>query len=171
LLLGAGAPTVASPAASAAAPPQITEQVMAGKYRVVLHIGPVEKMYTLPQYHKLHPKTGEIILGGPMGSMGDMNSRSMNGMLAPHHLEAHIYSARTGAVVTKAHVSISLVDLHTKKVTMVPVMTMQGIGAGPKDLHYGNSVMLMTEHYRVDIVVDGMPVHFTVAWHEPSMSM
>jgi hypothetical protein len=153
-------------ALGAAMSPAVTQQALSGPYRVVLHIGPVEKMYTLAQYHKLHPKSGEIMLRGMMtmatGTMG------MNTTRKPHHLEVHIYSRRTERVVANVKCAIAITDLHTKRKTMVPVVVMEGIGEGPQDLHYGNNVMLMTEHYRVDVTINSVRVSFSVFWHEPS---
>lgn len=95
----------------------------------------------------------------------------MKGMLTAHHLEVHIFTTRGGHVVTTAHVTITLTDLHTKTTTIVPIMTMQGLTSGRADFHYGNIVMLMTEHYRVDVTINKIPVHFTVAWQEPGKGM
>jgi hypothetical protein len=151
-------------ALDAAMGPQLTQQALAGPYRVVLRIGSVEKMYTLAQYHKLHPKSGEIMLKGIM----TLRTMGMNKMLKPHHLEVHVYSRRTGRVVANANCAITITDLHTTRKTMVPVVVMEGIGAGPQDLHYGNNVMLMTGHYRVGVTINSVHVSFTVFWHEPS---
>ncbi len=153
----------ASPAAIAA--PHVTKEATVGPYHVVFAIGPMEKMYTPAQVKKLHPKDGEVMLSGMMAPMG-----TMKGRLAPHHLEVHISTARGGQVITTAHVAISLTDLHTKATTRVPIMTMQGIISGKADFHYGNIVMLMTEHYRVDVTINGVPVHFTVVWQTSGMS-
>lgn len=156
--------------AGAAMAPHMTRTVLSGPYKIVLSIGPAEKMYSLADYKKMHPKVGEIMLSGTM-MMNGMESMGANSMFAPHHLEVHIYSATSGTVVRHANVAISITDLHTKKVTKIPVATMQGIGAGAKDYHYGNNVALMTEHYAVGISVNGRHVTFTIFWQEPQPSM
>ncbi len=155
-------------AGSTTGAPHVTKQATAGPYHVVFAIGPMEKMYTPAQIKTLHPKDGEVMLSGMMSPMD-----SRKGMLTPHHLEVHISTTRGDHVVTTAHVTITLTDLHTMTTTRVPIMTMQGITTGRADFHYGNIVMLMTEHYRIDVTINRIPVHFTVAWQEraPGMKM
>ena len=155
-------PRVQAAGPAAMATPHVTKQATAGPYHVVFSLGPLEKMYTPAQVKRLHPKEGEVMLSGMMAPRS-----STKGMLTAHHLEVHIFTTRGGHVVTTAHVTITLTDLHTKTTTIVPIMTMQGLTSGRADFHYGNIVMLMTEHYRVDVTINGIPVHFTVAWQEP----
>jgi len=149
--------------------PMITQHAIAGSYRVVMSIGPIEKMYTQAEYRKQHPTHGELILSGA-SMMGNMHGSGMS-MFAPHHLEIHVYNVRGGTVVTNARVSITVTDLHTKRMIVVPVMTMEGIGEGVRDFHYGNTVMLMTEHYRVGVTINNARASFVVNWHEPSAGM
>jgi hypothetical protein len=152
----------------AAAGPQIMATATVASYRVVLMIGANEPMYTLADYRAHHYKTGEIILKGMMPPMMKM---APGGMLVPHHLEVHIYNTRTGAVVSSASVAITLTDMRTKKSIMVAPLLMQGIGAGKQDLHYGNMVLLMTEHYVVDVWINGHHVRYAVNWHEAGQGM
>jgi len=161
--------TTPSQAGTSIMGPMITQHAIAGSYRVVMSIGPIEKMYTQAEYRKQHPTHGELILSGA-GMMGNMHGAGMS-MFAPHHLEIHVYNAHSGNVVTNARVSITVTDLHTKRVIVVPVMTMEGIGEGVRDFHYGNTVMLMTEHYRVGVTINGTRASFVVNWHEPSSGM
>jgi len=154
---------------AAATGPTITRQTVAGPYRVVLSIGPIEKMYTQAEYRAQHPTHGELILSGA-GMMGNIHGSGMS-MFAPHHLEVHVYNVRGGAVVTDARVGITVTDLHTKRVIVVTVMTMEGIGEGVRDFHYGNTVMLMTEHYRVGVTINNARTSFIVNWREPSAGM
>jgi hypothetical protein len=152
----------------AAAGPQIRATATVASYRAVLMIGPNEPMYTLADYRAHHYKTGEIILKGMMPSMMTM---PQGGMLVPHHLEVHIYNLRTGSVVSSASVAIKLTDMHTKKGLVVTPLLMQGIGAGKQDLHYGNMVLLMTEHYVLDVWINGHHVRYAVNWHEAGQGM
>ncbi len=160
---------VAGQSRTPATGPTVTQRAVTGPYRVVMSIGPLENMYTMAEYRKKRPRHGELILSGA-GMMGRMHNASM-GMFAPHHLEAHIYNARDGKVVTTARVGITVTDLHTRRVIVVLVLTMEGIGEGVKDFHYGNTIMLMTEHYRVGVTVNGARASFVVNWREPSSSM
>ena len=166
LVLSSSLVLASSPAAAAGL--QIMATATVAHYRVVLMIGPSEQMYALADYRAHHYKTGEIILKGIMSAQMTMTG---NGMLAPHHLEVHIYNTRTGAVVSSANVTITLTDMHTKKSIMVTPLLMQGIGTGKQDIHYGNMVLLMTEHYVVDVWINGHHVRYAVTWHETGQGM
>ncbi len=115
--------------------------VKTGSYVFALRIGPTEQMYTAAQVKAKHPKTGEEMLSGKMAmnAMSRMNMGSGN----PRHLEVHICNTH-GAVVMGAHPTITVVDTSTKAMTMasVPIATMEGIGMGSPDYHYGNNVEL-----------------------------
>ncbi len=119
-----------------------TGQVVKTKsYVFALSIGPVETMYTPAQVRAKHPKSGEVMLSGTMSAM-HMSSSS------ERHLEVHICT-HGGAVVTGAHPTIEINDPAAKamKMTMLPVATMEGIGMGRSDYHYGNNVELTAGHH------------------------
>ena len=42
-------------------------------YRVQLHVGMSEKMYTPAEVKKLHPKSGQMMIGGTMGMGSGMS--------------------------------------------------------------------------------------------------
>ena len=134
---------------------------MTASYRVQLHIGMPEKMYTPAQVKKLHPKSGEVMLGGMMG----MDSGMSMGGSSMHHLEAQICSKKTGAVIANAKPTITLVDdsaggMMTKK---LPVAMMQGIGDGLEDFHYGNNVTMPSgRKLTVKVTLNGQTAVFRV---------
>ncbi len=130
-------------------------------YRVQLHIGMPEKMYTPAEVKKLHPKGGEVMMGGMMGMNSGMTMRGRS----MHHLEAQICSKQTGAVIANAEPTITLVDgsmgsMMTKK---LPVAMMQGIGHGMEDFHYGNNVTMPDGHkLTVRVTLNGETAVFRV---------
>jgi len=141
-------------------------QVMKTKsYVFALSIGPVEEMYTQAQVKAKHPKTGEVMLSGTMGSM-NMSSSSI------HHLEVHICTSG-GAVVTGAHPTITIDDPTAKTMMMsVPIATMEGIGMGMSDYHYGNNIDVPSGHHiTVTVKLNGEQVVFHTTVSKSAMSM
>ena len=135
-------------------------------YVFALDLGPLETMYTRAQVKATHPKTsGEEMLSGSMTS-------GMAGMTMPsgqRHLEIHICT-NSGAVYTKGHPTISIVDTSERvPVTMmVPVATMEGIGEGSSDFHYGNNVALTAGHHlRVSVFMNGRKAVFHTTVPKP----
>lgn len=100
-------------------------------------------MYSSQQVRRMHPKSGEVMVGGHMqaSGMGSMSGgASMSGMARMNHLEVHICTRQGDKVVTAPAPTIMLTS--GSKATMVPVAEMEGIGAGLKDFHFGNNVQL-----------------------------
>jgi hypothetical protein len=138
----------------------ITQQANTKTYALTLVVGPLEMMYTPAQVKAMHPKSGEVMLGSSTGGSG-MSMGSGN-----RHLEVHIHSRATGKVVTSATPTIGIRDESAmssmKMLAAVPVVMMQGIGAGTADLHYGNNVKLTPGHrYQVVVTVDRQTGSFT----------
>lgn len=139
----------------------VTRSHVAGAYRLVLKIGPAEKM---------GPKA-EKPLGGHMATcrmgMQAMATRDhMRRARCNHHVELHVFTRATGKVVTKASVSIRL---HCRSMNMshkVPIMTMMGADVGMKDFHYGNNVRLMAATYNVSVTVN----HVHTVFHKVHLS-
>ena len=120
-------------------------------YKFVLHVGMPERMYTPAQVKKLHPKSGEVMVGGSM-AMGGMTMGSQN---RARHLEVQICSRKTGAVVAGAMPTISLSD-SMGMITHVPVAMMRGVDAGMDDMHYGNNVTMPAgQKLTVKVTLDG----------------
>jgi hypothetical protein len=147
---------LAAPAASGAV---ITQHATTPTYKLTLHVGPTETMYTAAQVKATHPKDGEVMVGDSTG-MGGM---SMGGN---RHLEVHVYSKATGKVVTGAAPTITLTDTSaTSGMAMaekVNAMAMQGIDQGVADLHYGDNVKLTGGHrYKVVVKVKGEKATFS----------
>jgi hypothetical protein len=101
-------------------------------------------MYTEAQVKTMHPKAGEVMVGG------SMSGSSMSMGKGTRHLEVHIHSRATGKVVTNVVPTIRIRDktaMSSMTMTVnVPVMAMEGVTAGTADLHYGNNVPLTTGH-------------------------
>jgi hypothetical protein len=78
------------------------------------------------------------------------------------HLEVHVYSRQTGAVVPSVMPTIELTDQTAHAMpAKLAVAAMEGIGKGSADLHYGNNVSLEIGHtYKVAVVVHGQAATF-----------
>jgi hypothetical protein len=111
-------------------------------YVFAFSLGSPETMYTRAQVKAKHPTNGEVMLSGSMTGMSGMHMPGTQ-----YHLEVHICTA-AGAVVTGAHPKIVVTDNSAKTVMMtnVPIATMQGVGMGLVDYHYGNNVALTAGH-------------------------
>jgi hypothetical protein len=93
------------------------------------------------------PPNAEVMLNG-----------SMTGVSGPdaQHLEVHICNRRTGEVVAAADPTITLTDTTAGTTVPVGVATMEGVGAGQSDLHYGNNVLAPVGHSLVaNVTVHG----------------
>ncbi len=134
-------------------------------YVFALDITTVQHMYTQAQVKTEHPKTGEVMLSGMMTGM----SMSSAG---ERHLEVHICT-QGGTVVTGAHPRIVVDDPSAKTMMMtVPIVTMEGIGEGAADYHYGNNVEL-TPGARITITatLNGQQAVFHTKVAKTAMSM
>lgn len=126
-------------------------------YRLAVHVGMPEMMYTPAQVRKLDPKSGEVMLRGKM-----MMGMKMGG--STRHLEVHICLRKNREVVTNAHPTITLLGHKANAMPMnVPVAAMEGIGAGLADLHYGNNVPMPGGHrFTVTVTLKGQKAAFNV---------
>lgn len=109
-------------------------------YVMVMHVGPMEEMYTPAEVKTKHPKSGEVMVGGAM-SIGSMKMGKALG-----HLEVQICSRSTGKVVANAIPSITVEDTAGITAEHVPVAMMTGVGEGMADMHYGNNVSMPAGH-------------------------
>lgn len=128
---------------------------VSGAYKVTLVLGPAEMM-------SAHGTAGERVMGGKMSTcaMGKSSGMSMGGAACNYHLEAHVYSTRTGAVVTNARVVMTISSAATHKKMWLPIMTMESARSGRKDFHYGNNVHLEMGRYTVVVTVNGVRLSF-----------
>jgi hypothetical protein len=131
----------------------IQQMKMAGSYKLVLMIGPLQTMYTPAEARKKHPKSGEIMVSGTM---------AMGGAMPNHHMELHVYSAASGKTMTNARVSLTVLSAAGKVIARVPIATMYGVKEGKKDWHYGNNLALKPGHYHVAAVVNQTHATFDV---------
>ncbi len=114
-----------------------TDQVLNTATHVfLLHVGPPETMVMRGEAQASHIKSGEVMIGGSMAEMSSAAGMSMR------HLEVHICDRASGKVVANTVPTITLDRSPGGKPEQVPVMVMEGIGAGTGDLHYGNNVPL-----------------------------
>jgi len=84
--------------APATASASMVQKAQTAHYRLMLQIGPEEKMYSKAEVARLHPTSGEVMVSGAMGGM------SMHGGMAMdmRHLEVHVYDRASGKVMTSA---------------------------------------------------------------------
>ena len=130
----------------------------AGMYRFALHFGAAERMYTLAEVRKLHPATGEVMVGGAMMSMPAMGMNANS-----RHVEVQICKSATGSVLKDAMPGITMTDLANGATIKVPVAKMQGVHATSGDIHYGNNVTVKPGHrYRVDVRAMSVRARFVV---------
>jgi hypothetical protein len=158
VLIASAAALVASTGASAAT---ITRTAKTASYSLTLNVGPAETMYTQADAKMMHPKTGEVMIGGSMSM-----ATSMKGMTGEvqRHLELHVTLRSTGAVVTNLLPSIAVSDTSAMAMTTtkLAVVAMQGVTKGPADRHYGNNVSLKPgDTYAVSVVVKGEKASFS----------
>lgn len=158
----------ATPAAAMGMPMQCSsgQVVDTASYVFALDIEPMQKMYTVAQVKAEHPKTGEVMFSGTMSAMAGM------AMADVRHLELHICT-RAGSVVVGAKPSIVIEDASAKTMSMrVPIVTMEGIGEGKDDYHYGNNVALAAgAHITVTATLDGQRAVFHTVVAKATMAM
>jgi hypothetical protein len=160
---------VAQSATACAAQAGLQTVATAAHYFVV-HMGPQEAMYSPGQVRSMHPKSGEVMVGGAMGAGTSMSGAGgMSGMAAgssSRHLEVKICDRRSGAVIRSTGVRMTISDTTTKGMAKaMSVLMMQGVGAGMNDLHYGNNVMLAAGHnfdVAVTLGADHAAFHMTM---------
>ena len=141
--------------AHAAGMTPIVQKAQTVHYRLVLQVGPTEKMYSKAEAAKMHPTSGEVMAGGAMSMAESMN-------MDMRHLEVQVISRATGKVVTTAKVSITVTNSATKKSTEVPVAAMYGVKEGPSDWHYGNNLAMPPGLYTVLVALNGEHAVFLV---------
>lgn len=129
-------------------------------YRLVLDVGPVEEMYAPSYVRSHHPTSGEVMLGGTMTMASGPDAR---------HLEVHICQRANDHVVQGANPVLRLTDNTAGSSQAVPVSTMEGVGSGPGDFHYGNNVVVVPGHaYTLAVSVGGQRA--SLAFTEPAAS-
>lgn len=147
----------------------VRQTKLAGPYKLMLQIGPLEKMYTEAQVKKLHPMSGEVMVSGTM-AMSGMGMNGMKGAAVNHHLELHVYNRTTGKTLTKVMVALTITTPAGKLIQKVPIVVMYGIKEGVNDWHYGNNVALKHGHYHVLAQVDQTKATFDLMLGGSSMS-
>ncbi|HLJ58140.1 MAG TPA: hypothetical protein VKZ50_00225 [bacterium] len=162
LLLLALGPTNGLAAMSMGGAP-ITQTGKTAHFRLMLQIGPMETMYSKADAAKMHPTTGEIMVGGAMAMSGGAMIGQTGAMTTDtRHLEVHVASLATGKVTTDATCQITVTNEATKASQVVPIAMMYGVKEGTSDWHYGNNVSMAPGSYTVKVVVNGEPALFHV---------
>ena len=103
---------------------------------VVLNIVGPEQMFTATFAAKNHPTEGELMLGGKMAPI-EASSR---------HFETHIYSRASGLPDTSVVPKITITDLDDGTVIEPEPTLMQDVIVGPRDIHFGNNVVIKGGH-------------------------
>ncbi|MDQ6782811.1 MAG: hypothetical protein M3063_05085 [Actinomycetota bacterium] len=104
-------------------------------YHYVLNVGPVQEMYAPGQ---APPNArGETMFNGSM---------SMANGPAAQHVELHLCSAGSNRVVTNARPVMTLTDKTTGATQPLAMSTMQGLGQGQGDFHYGDNANVPVGH-------------------------
>jgi hypothetical protein len=127
-------------------------------YVFKLEVGKAEQMWTPAQVRAKHPKTGEVMVSGSMGTAMSMGGSS-------RHVEVAVAKRSNGKVVTGVHPTITVVDLTAKNAmpVKVPFAAMRGVDEGADDIHYGNNVDLVSGHrYQVTVALNGEKAVFQV---------
>jgi hypothetical protein len=159
---GLMAVAAAVPGGAAAMPAMpVTATAETAHYRLVLQIGPEEKMYSKAEAARTHPTSGEIMVSGTMAGMPGM-AAGQGMAMDTRHLEVHVTTRATGKVVTTATCRITVTDDAAGKSQVVPIATMYGVKEGPSDWHYGNNVTMPPGRYTVTVVVNGERAAFHV---------
>jgi hypothetical protein len=145
---------VADVAGSAATPDEdlgLTLVQTSAHYIVVLNIVGPELMYTPEEAAKRHPTEGEYMLVGGMAAI----------VASSRHFEAHIYSKVTGAADTASTPVITVTDLTDGTVVQPEPTLMQDVIIGPRDIHFGNNVVIRADHdFSVHLVIGTEEVTF-----------
>jgi hypothetical protein len=106
-------------------------------YRMALALGPREEMYLPSEVKARNIKNGEIMLGGEMSMVEKTAGTKV------FHLEVHICTKMSGAVVTRLKPLIVASGAAVGMTSMkVPSAIMVGIGEPITDYHYGNDLAL-----------------------------
>jgi hypothetical protein len=146
-------------------------QATTAHHLFAVDVGPMEPMYSQSEAKAKHPSSGEIMLGGAMSNVP--------GPPAPvRHLEVHICSKDGSQVVQNANPVITLADLDSNGGPVsIPVATMEAVGQGVADLHYGNNVLMPADHtYLVTVTTGPDTAAFKltvgqngITWGQPTM--
>jgi hypothetical protein len=133
-------------------------------YTLLLQVSPPQSMYTSAQVASQHPSDGEVMLSGTMTMPPGMSGATMTGSSYPagwHHVEIHVYDRLSNQVIANANLVIRIHDDTTGDSISLPIVTMQGIVAGPQDFHYGNNAELTNGHaYTLTAHVDAETASF-----------
>ena len=117
----------------------------------MLTLGMPEHIWTPAQAKMMRPKTGELVLNGPMDQAMPMGATQ-------RELEVHISSRATGDTVAGASPTITVTDasVQNQSTVTVPVDELEGVRAGADDLHYGNNIDLVAgDTYTVIVTLNG----------------
>lgn len=106
-------------------------------YMMVVDLGPLAQMFSPSEVPSSVPANSEIMLGGSMMMVDGASAE---------HLEVHICQRASKDVIVGAVPAITFMDATAGTTTPVSVATMEGVGQGQADLHYGNNVAAPLGH-------------------------
>jgi hypothetical protein len=123
-----------------------TAKAATKSYRIVLDVRPVSTMFA-PGQVPAGTKSGDVMYAGSMTSASGPEARNV---------DIHICSVSDDRVLTNLKPVITLQDMTSGTVQTVPYATMQGVGQGAADFHYGNTMIVKPgDAYMLTVSVDG----------------
>lgn len=157
-LLGCG--TTSAPASTVGCSTQGEAATAATKsYRIVLDVRPVSAMFASGQV-PAGTKSGDVMFAGSMTAASGPDARNVN---------VHICSVSDDRVLTNLKPVITLQDMTSGARQTVPYATMQGVGQGAADFHYGNTMIVKPgDAYVLTVSVDGQSARLSFTEPKPS---
>jgi hypothetical protein len=144
----------AMPARAGAGGTVVSKSLVAGPYTLTLRVGPPLRLWSPKQASTMHPRDGDIIL---------LSTTATGSTATPnHHLDLHIALRTLGNVITNVVVAITITTPAGTVVQRVPIATMQGVGKGSSDIHFGNNISLQPGRYRIVVQVKRTTATFDV---------
>lgn len=137
-----------------------TQQKVVAGYRLMLEVGPVQKMGEMAEMG------GAMTVGGKpatcrMPGKAVTGGMPRNAKTCNRHISVHVFDARTNKIQIKAHVTITMLDTKKHVTISVPIMMMMG-SAGLRDFQYGKNVAAAPGAYTVSVKVNSAHTTFAV---------
>ena len=137
----------------------VIQQKITGGYRLVLQIGPAEGMNMGGSEMATGPHATCSMPG--MLSLESKAGTNLQSHICNHHVEMHVYIARTGKVVMHARVSILMRNTTKHTALAVPVAGMMA-PTNTRDYHYGNNIYAVAGRYTVTVRVNRTTTAFNL---------
>lgn len=129
-----------------------TAEATTARYHIVLDVRPAAEMYA-PGQVPAGSRTGVVMYAGSMTSASGTDARDV---------DVHICTASGDRVLSNLKPAIRLKDTTTGITQAVPYATMQDVGKGRADFHYGNTLILQPGHsFALTVDVGGQSARLT----------